>query len=347
MGGSVDWVLRELRATRAAPPGRAAADGDRRAVYNAALQQFEELLAAARAVGPASRPLPLFYALSQAGRAIVAAGGDVPSIIAHGLSEYRYRGREHPPAEFLHRRIKRTPDKLGRDAFGAVARASGSGELTGSVELGAVWAATPNTHRLPEGTWLPSWRRALDVSVEPRRAEDGGDIHVLLMSMGGNPLLTADEVLADASTRYPTLAPGTRVAARRSKSLPPGEWIADAWWNPDEASLEAVAPLVEMTTGGHQIIPLLPDQAEQLSPLMLWWVLLFGLSIFARYEPGLWGRALDVSRDVHAVPLEALLDKALDLMPRLVYEPLLALETSKLPAPTSPDSPQPPGAAAS
>ena len=339
MGASPDWVLRELRATRATPPGHACIDADRRAIYDAALQQFEELLAAARAVGPASRPLPLFYALSQAGRAIVAACGDVPSIGAHGLSEYRYRAGERTPAELLHRRIKRAASKDGRDAFGAVARATGSGGLTGSVELGALWAATPDTHRLPEGTWLPSWRPALDILVEPAQAEDRDDIHVLLLSMGGNPHLTADEVLADASKRYPTLAPGTRVAVRPKKSLPPGGWIVDAWWNRNETSLDAVAPPVAMAADAHRVIPLLPDQAEQLSPLMLWWVLLFGLSIFARYEPGLWGQALDVSRDVHAVPLEALLEKALDLMPSLVYEPLLALETAKFAATRSPDPP--------
>ena len=86
MVSTPDWVLRELRATRAAPPGKAAHDDERRAIYNAALQQFEELLDAARAVGPASRPIPLYYALNQASRAIVAASGDVASIDGHGLA---------------------------------------------------------------------------------------------------------------------------------------------------------------------------------------------------------------------------------------------------------------------
>ena len=42
-------------------------------VFQAALTQAEELWEAASAVGAASRPLPLFYCLSQAGRAICAA----------------------------------------------------------------------------------------------------------------------------------------------------------------------------------------------------------------------------------------------------------------------------------
>jgi hypothetical protein len=72
------WVARNLRATRAEPPGRAADDDYRRALYGASLEQFEQLLRAAETVDAAARPLPLFYALSQAARAIVAAHGDSP-----------------------------------------------------------------------------------------------------------------------------------------------------------------------------------------------------------------------------------------------------------------------------
>ncbi len=63
----------QIRALRATPSPRAAADEMRRRVFSAALGQFDELLTAAAAVGPASRPLPLYYALNQAGRAIAAS----------------------------------------------------------------------------------------------------------------------------------------------------------------------------------------------------------------------------------------------------------------------------------
>jgi len=66
-------ALARVRALRANPPGLAATDPKRRAVFGAALEQFEQLLGAAEVSGPASAPLPLFYALSQAGRAIAAA----------------------------------------------------------------------------------------------------------------------------------------------------------------------------------------------------------------------------------------------------------------------------------
>jgi hypothetical protein len=74
------------------------------------------------------------------------------------------------------------------------------------------------------------------------------------------------------------------------------------------------------------LIPTLPEQADLLSPLMLWWLLLFGLSIIARYHPGPWAAALSVDQSRHAVPLEALLDKAFDVLPALVYEAVLVAE---------------------
>jgi hypothetical protein len=59
-------------------------------VYVSALQQSEELFAAASQVGYASRPLLAFYGLSQAGRAIAAAAhsatGDDWRLHGHGLT---------------------------------------------------------------------------------------------------------------------------------------------------------------------------------------------------------------------------------------------------------------------
>jgi hypothetical protein len=53
-------TLRLLRGSRAKPPHRATEDPLRRGIYGASLEQFEQLLRAAEAVGPAARPLPLF-----------------------------------------------------------------------------------------------------------------------------------------------------------------------------------------------------------------------------------------------------------------------------------------------
>src|SRR5260221_12788444 len=77
-----------LRATRANSPGKAAEEGLRRDTYGAALQQFDELMAAAALIGPVSRPLPLYYAVLQAGKAIAAAWAERdPLIESYGLTQ--------------------------------------------------------------------------------------------------------------------------------------------------------------------------------------------------------------------------------------------------------------------
>lgn len=66
----------KLRASRANPPGKAAG-GARRKTYAAAPEQAEQMFRAAATVGPATRPLQVFYGLSQAGRAIAATAVDL------------------------------------------------------------------------------------------------------------------------------------------------------------------------------------------------------------------------------------------------------------------------------
>ncbi len=61
-----------------------------------------------------------------------------------------------------------------------------------------------------------------------------------------------------------------------------------------------------------------------LSWLLTWWTLLFGLSMLARYEPVGWATALDVESSELAVPLEELLDIALELVPELIIDELTA-----------------------
>jgi hypothetical protein len=311
------WVLRNLRGTRAQPPARAAADSYRRALYGAGLEQFEELLRAAEVVGVAARPLPLFYALSQAGRAIVAAKGKSPDIDGHGLAEDRTKPA---PGDLLHRRVKRVPNRKHKDAFGAVAQATGSPDFIGGVDLGALWASLGQTYRLPAESWLPEWRPALWI-MEQGGPPAPGQTRLQAWSMMGNPHLGAAESLRG---RYPTLPPDTKYALKRGELGGAGNWAVVLEWSA-EHDLDMIAPKIHGEAGDTRVlVPTLPGQSELLTPLMTWWLLLFGLSIFARYHPGLWADALNVDRSPVAVPLEAVLDHALGLLPRLVYDEVIA-----------------------
>jgi hypothetical protein len=308
------WIARNLRATRADPPGLAAEDDYRRALYGASLEQFEQLLKAAENVDAAARPLPLFYALSQAGRAIVAAHGENPDIDGHGLAE----DRDSAPDDILQRRIKRTPKSNGKDAFGAVARATGSPDITGGLEIGAIWAALPQTYRLPEESWLPEWRIVLWLMDQPGEPPASGQVRHQVMSILGNPHVAPEQTMHG---RYPTFPDDTRWALKGNPDPEnrPGSWAVVVEWSADH-DLDRIAPEIGPS---RQLIPTLPGQSEIVSPLMTWWLLAFGLSIFARYHPGLWLRALQVDRSPAAVPLEAVLDTALGLLPHLVYDEVL------------------------
>jgi hypothetical protein len=75
-GFTMAW--RYLRGMRADPPPAAASNKDRRATFTAALEQAEQLFDAAGRAGVMTKPLQLFYGLSQGGRAIAAAAPNVP-----------------------------------------------------------------------------------------------------------------------------------------------------------------------------------------------------------------------------------------------------------------------------
>ncbi|MFD9535328.1 YaaC family protein [Streptomyces sp. NPDC060010] len=83
-----DQAWERLRASRSSPPGRAST-GARRKTYAAALEQTGQMFRAAAVVDPATRPLQVFYGLSQAGRAIAAASWSLKdqdwNLESHGI----------------------------------------------------------------------------------------------------------------------------------------------------------------------------------------------------------------------------------------------------------------------
>jgi YaaC-like Protein len=69
----------------------------------------------------------------------------------------------------------------------------------------------------------------------------------------------------------------------------------------------------------HWLIPSIRGR-DELSPLLLWWSFIFGLSLLVRYEPTAWRAALDPDHSQLAVLLEQVLDVALEVTPDLLYE---------------------------
>lgn len=325
-----------IRVLRARPP--ALVEGERAAVFVSALEQAEQLMRAAAEVGPAASPLLLFYAVGQAGRAVAAARLDDPwRLSGHGLKALT---PADPSIELLRHVVK--PEGTGiskgrRQSFAGVAEATGSAQLTSALELGAIWAAIPDLMPpLPQPPLdAENWIRPLRVF---RPAVDAA--HVMLADMRPFELLIdglPPEANLDALYRclgdYPAAegaymwhTPGMNEDSVVSQPSATGALPVFCW--PDMPTnvharaqrFEAIAPDYRRL-GTHLLLPRAGAQ-DALSPLMLWWALLFGLSSIARYDPETWVAALAVNDSNLAVPIEAALDTALEVLPDLILDAL-------------------------
>jgi hypothetical protein len=76
-------------------------------------------------------------------------------------------------------------------------------------------------------------------------------------------------------------------------------------------------------TNERWLFPAPENSSAPFTPLTAWWVLLFGLSIVARYDPGTWSRALNLDDSSgYAVPLRLVLDEALARLPWIILTAL-------------------------
>lgn len=66
--------------------------------------------------------------------------------------------------------------------------------------------------------------------------------------------------------------------------------------------------------------PAAEGQPAPLHPLMVWWAVLYALSMLTRYQPAEWTTLVDVNRSEQATAVEFVLDAALDVVPDLVDE---------------------------
>jgi hypothetical protein len=323
-----------IRVLRARPPARVQDDDERAAVFVSALEQAEELMRAAADVSPAASPLPLFYAVSQAGRAIAAARlADRWRLSGHGLKS---PAPSEPSIDLLHRVVKpegHRPQKGRRQSFAGVAEATNSAQLTSAMELGAIWAAIPDLMPplpqppLDDDAWIRPLRvfRPMFDAAHMRLA----DMRPLELLIDGLPPEADLDTLYRCLGDYPTaesafmwhtlgMADDTVITQPSAVGVLPVFCWRDVPTNVHARArhFEAIAPDYRRL-GAHLLLPRAGAQ-DALSPLMLWWALLFGLSSVARYDPETWVAALAVNESEFAVPIEAALDAALEALPDLI-----------------------------
>ena len=311
----VNWTWDRLRFSRSHPPGVAGSNDDLASLYRAALQQSQDLLEAARVCGSAARPLPLFYSLSQAGKAIEACYGR-PESTSHGL-----KLAEASPG-VMGARVGVT--RGGR--FRSLSACMGSGVPTEAVMLGALMASLPE---LTSHVDFRGWPMPLPLIVTSNQLGDDGLLKITI-EFRETP---EDDATALALLReYPDAAErvtfvthagdqgldttlGTRVPALFRVPLPDS--------NASVHNIDYFIPEYDAgTMRGHWLRPSVVSTPSECppTPLMTWWVILFGLSMFARYHPQEWVKALDPDRSPDAVVLDRCMTSALERVPALVLD---------------------------
>lgn len=329
-----DWE--GLRATRWNPPAAVTASEDRRATYVFALEQAEQMFRAAVTVGPATRPLLVFYGLSQAGRAIAAAAssigsGDAWMLNGHGISS-KFLGGRLPEIEV------RTDELGNRGSFVRLSQLLGS-PLWGKkqVRLNVLWDLLPENEQVPlhdtgKDRRTPLWIEHRDLDPEPRQL---ASVPVVRFP----PWVTDASQSREALTRYFEAFPQAQGYSdfERARMAPDADphfsRHSDGWgellmhWKLPTGSSGTPAErlaLLETFTRPYQgtlyLFPAVTPKSHSLHPLMAWWAVLYTLSMLARYHPAEWADHINVDTSRYAVAIERVLKEAIRVLPSLVAE---------------------------
>lgn len=199
------------------------------------------------------------------------------------------------------------------------------------VRLGALWDSLPlslprqlsDGHRLP-----PLYASALSVGEKPHP--------LLTIDVGEFPDHVVDAASRDALLAFLDLYPGTAGfesyvravmgsdAPGFERHIPDAGWLTMHWQMPGTVSKsERMGRMSTMTRGyaGHRyFFPKLGGLSRELHPLMVWWAVLYTLSMLTRYEPAQWAGHIDIDASQHAILVEKLLDLAMQHLPVLIAE---------------------------
>jgi hypothetical protein len=315
-------IWREIRRLRAEPPGLAGTDKGRRRVFGAALQQAEELHRASGYCGFSSRPLPLFYSLSQGGRAIAAAWseGSEWQLSRHGLTARSDGGG------VLATRIS----AQGSGAFQVVAAATGSPTIDRAVTLEDLLATLPEV----SGSLVLDEEHRRAVPLELEYESSLGEYHKLVPPYASIAVYCGPEASLPRDRHLPAME--ARLASCRRAdgwgivptiiSSAGRPCIALTWQLEGEDGMRGYKTVDSVATRHGELFylrPTLGQDGGEVSIPMTWWAVLLALSSLARYEPARWQRGLDVDRPGSAALLEELLDTAQARVPELLHEALL------------------------
>jgi hypothetical protein len=325
-------TLRQLRGLRFSPPGYAV-QGGRASAFRAALEQCEQFLLAAREAGYATRPVHLFYALSQASRAIVAASPLISNqswqVRGHGLSSTSNASLTAPAVS----QSTVTAERSG--LFISLATAIGAEPLPPGtpVSLDRLWPLLPETvdtpltsdAEFPALLFMPTnWPSAFPFALAelnwiPRHVKErcSNDRVQVIAYLQHYPSMKGAQ--PPSNPIYPEVTWTERGY---------GFSLTVEWRDDSELHLNESKTVSELRASTYRaaddifVTPAIGSMVEGLHPLLALWSLLLGLSSLARYEPAVWARICDIDRSPEANAVEHLLDVALASVPAAVLHQL-------------------------
>lgn len=312
-------------------------------MFAAALEQGQQFMQAAEMVGYATRPVQLFYGLSQLGRAVAAASTHLTDSLdehprmgrgadenrgqaetwrlsGHGITTPRLRERSRSGLSAV-----MLQGQSGGTAPG-VARAVGSAPLPADREVPLIelWAMLPEAQQVPlpgfagKPLILPVTREHEQAWYDAANIPDGPPVtHIKLHGL-------CEASLSDYLTWYPGLGePRPPDEVRTGRECIKMTWVANQndydnnwadWYG------YGVSPKLSFMTyrGTECTVPVIAGMREPVHPITIWWSVLFTLSMLARYEPDTWSAFIDVDRSANASAIEHILDVALDAVPDLI-----------------------------
>jgi hypothetical protein len=300
-------------------------------MFQSSLEQCEQFLAAASETGYATRPVQLFYALSQAGRAIVAAsprvGNQAWRVAGHGLTA--------GTSAVVAADVTVTAGKTG--LFPAVASAMGAeGLVPGEpAALRELWPVLPETADVPltGGAMLPAllffqdgWPEAAafaraEVAWIPRQVHDlyGQDRARIKGHLDSYPALRAS-----------TLPRSQPMGGLEWRSEKRGMGLSVEWRDGTSLALADIKTLEDLAIARYRaaddtlVTPAIGSMATGLHPFLALWAVLLALSSLARYEPAIWSKMIDIDQSAEANPIEHLLEEAIESVPAAILYLLTA-----------------------
>lgn len=346
-GDSLAWE--KLRGTRWSPPPAASGDLARRRTYVFALEQAEQMFRAASTVGVATRPLQVFYGLSQAGRAIAAAAsaltGDEWELAGHGIrcDAATLRG----PLPDIRLEAGRAG---GKASFVRLSELLASSSWNGPdpVRLCDVWDCLPDNRLYPLCDRGESRTTPLYVDYQSLYGKPHPLISVPVAYFPAWVVNSPDgrQALSDYMSRFPDVRPwdSYHKLSGEADAAPAFTTHVDGWgelvmnWEhpggrtgtPGE-HLDYLRSMTRAYRGELWLFPSAGGMSRSMHPLMAWWAVLFTLSMLARYQPAEWAGHVDVDASPHAVPIERLLARAISVIPELVAEAITQVASSAPP----------------